>query len=270
MPSVAPAPVAIGTPRHVHPGVGTQIEHILEGSQRKRRHRGPSQLHQCCRSLVRLATWSLQVTPQVLPLVIRQFFEPAAGRVIVVGPGIHHGIWNVIVREIWVISVAVKGELENSCPGHLKLVAERTHVRCDEPQILRDERQSTEFSLNRAKVIGTRASHPSARTGRRRSGRDVPSGRESPKVVQANQIHMSEQCTHAVDAPTIARPTMRIPVIDGIAPKLALRTEVVGWDASDKTRPRADRLAGTTPGWPMHRLNREKRKRAGRRSVARP
>jgi hypothetical protein len=51
--------------------------------------------------------------------------------------------------------VAVEGELEDSCPGHLKLVAQLTNVRRDESQVLRNERQSAEVSLDSAPGPGT-------------------------------------------------------------------------------------------------------------------
>ena len=80
--------------------------------------------------------------------VIRQFIKPAAGRGIVMGAGVHHRIGIVVAREIWVIGMAVEGELENARSRQVELVAERIHVRRDQPQILGDERQSAQLSLH--------------------------------------------------------------------------------------------------------------------------
>jgi hypothetical protein len=57
------------------------------------------------------------------------------------------------------------------------------------------------------------------------------------KWVQTDQVDVSQQRAQAVDAPSIAGPTMSLPVIDGIAPELALRAEVIGRDPADESRP---------------------------------
>ena len=44
------------------------------------------------------------------------------------------------MREVRVIRIAVEGKLQDTGPGHLKLIAERTNVRCDQTQILSNER----------------------------------------------------------------------------------------------------------------------------------
>ena len=65
----------------------------------------------------------------------------------------------------------------------------------------------------------------------------MPGRRESAEMVQSNQVDMSQQCPHAIDAPAVTRAAKRIPVIDRIAPKLSVRAEVIGRHAGDELRP---------------------------------
>ena len=51
----APAPIAVGTARDVHPSLSAQVQQILQWSHRKRSHGRPSQVHQCRRGLAALA-----------------------------------------------------------------------------------------------------------------------------------------------------------------------------------------------------------------------
>src|SRR5215831_9847561 len=107
----------------------------------------------------------------------------------------------------------------------MELVAECVDVAGDQPQVFSDERKGAQFTPYRAEEVGARTRHPSAGLGRRRSGRDVPGGRERTEMIQANHIHVSQQGTHAVDPPAIAGPTKCVPIIDWIAPELPLGTE---------------------------------------------
>ena len=82
----------------------------------------------------------VQVTPQVLSLIWRQLLIPSPAGSIIVRPGIYDRVRDVVVREVGVIRIAVEGKLEDTGTRHLKLIAERTNVRCDQTQILSNER----------------------------------------------------------------------------------------------------------------------------------
>src|SRR5437773_10741941 len=62
----------------------------------------------------------------------------------------------------------------------------------------------------------------------------MPRGRESPKVIQPNRIHMHQESAQAVDRPTIAGGPQSIPVINWIAPQLTLGAEIVRRNARDR------------------------------------
>src|SRR5712692_10628907 len=124
--------------------------------------------------------------------------------------------------------MTIKGELQNPGPRHLKLVTQRVYVRSNKTQIFGDERQATQLLTHRFEEVGARTLHPLSGLSRWRARWNVPRGREAAEVIQANRIHVSEQGTQPVDRPPIAGCAQGLPVVNGIAPQLSLRAEVVG------------------------------------------
>src|SRR5882762_3829427 len=86
-----------------------------------------------------LARRTLEVTPQILPLVIGQFLIPLSSRGIVMRTGIDDRVRDKVVRKIRVVWMAVEGELQNAGPRHLELVAQCLHVGRNQTQIFRNE-----------------------------------------------------------------------------------------------------------------------------------
>ena len=56
-------------------------------------------------------------------------------------------------------------------------------------------------------------------------------------MIQANHVNMRQQCTRAIDPPTVAGGAKGIPVVDRISPQLALRAAVVRRDPGNGERP---------------------------------
>jgi hypothetical protein len=121
-----------------------------------------------------------------------------------VGAGVHHSIGHVVLREVGVRRIAIEGELKNACPGYAELVAECVHIRCDQPEVFGDEWQSTQLCLYHSKEINAGSGHPLALLGCRGTGGDVPCAREPAEVIQPNHVHVRQQGTEAVYAPTVA------------------------------------------------------------------
>src|SRR5262249_38617180 len=94
-----------------------------------------------------------------------------------------------------------------------------------------------EFSLDRPKEGGAGTRDPPSRLCSLCPGRYVPGCRKGTEVIQANQVDVGQQRPQARDAPTIAGLTQSVPIIDGVAPKLSLRTEVNWRYTSDNARP---------------------------------
>src|ERR1700733_14635882 len=95
----------------------------------------------------------------------------------------------------------------------------------------------TQLGLRCLKKAGSRTRHPPPGLSRWRSGWNVPASRESAEVIQANHIDVSQQSTQPIDAPAITGRTQGIPVVNGIAPQLTLRAEIIGRNSSDEAWP---------------------------------
>src|SRR6266496_5757348 len=89
---------------------------------------------------------------------------------------------------------------------------------------------------DRFEKAGARPRHPLSGLSRGCARWNVPCGRETAEVIQANCIHVSEQGTQAVDRPAITGCAKRIPVVNRIAPQLSLRAEIVRWNAGNEAR----------------------------------
>ena len=146
----------------------------------------------CVRNLARC---TLEVTAQILPLVIRKFFVPFSSCGIVVGAGVYNRVGNKVARQIRIVGMAIEGELQNASAGYLKLIAESVHPGCNQAQVLSDKWQGTELGLHRLEKTCTRPRHPLSRLSRWRPSRDVPCSRKTSKVIQANYIYVSQQGT---------------------------------------------------------------------------
>src|SRR5271170_3409305 len=94
-----------------------------------------------------------------------------------------------------------------------------------------------QLGLHGLKKAGSRTRHPLPGLSRWRSGCNVPRGREPAEVIQANHIDMSQHRTQPIDAPPITSRTHGIPVVNGIAPQLTLRAEVIGRNSGDELWP---------------------------------
>src|SRR5580658_5944331 len=94
-----------------------------------------------------------------------------------------------------------------------------------------------QLCLHGLKKAGSGTRHPLPGLSRWRSGWNVPRSREPAEVIQANHIDVSQQSPQPIDAPPITSRTHGIPVVNGIAPQLTLRAEIIGRNSGDEARP---------------------------------
>src|ERR1700730_9325659 len=94
-----------------------------------------------------------------------------------------------------------------------------------------------QLRLHRLKKPGARTRHPLAGLSRWRPSWNVPRSRKPAEVIQANHIYVGQQSTQPVDAPPITSRAKSIPVVNGIAPQLTLRAEIIGRNSGDEAWP---------------------------------
>src|SRR6516164_10352894 len=87
---------------------------------------------------------------------------------------------------------------------------------------------------HRAEELGAWARYPLTGLCCWCARRHMPCRRERAEMIQPKNVHLSQQGAQAVDAPTIAGSANSVPVVDGVAPKLSLRAEIIGRDSGDE------------------------------------
>ena len=93
-------------------------------------------------------------------------------------------------------------------------------------------RQAPQLGARRVEHGAARARAPSARREASRAPRGHrPVGREAAEVVDAGEVEELEGAAQALDPPAVAPAAQRGPVVDRVAPQLALVGEGVGRDA---------------------------------------
>ena len=95
--------------------------------------------------------------------------------------------------------MTVESKLQDTGAGHLELVSKSRHVRRYHPEILGDKRQNAKLPQYCFEKGASRTRHPLAGLGCRCSGGDVLRGRESPEMIQANEIDVRKERAEPVD-----------------------------------------------------------------------
>ena len=71
----------------------------------------------------------------------------------------------------------------------------------------------------------------------RRTGRNVPRGGEGPKMIDPHRVDLRNHRPNPIDPPAIAFARKRLPVVQRIAPELAVGAKVIGRNAGNERRP---------------------------------
>src|SRR5262249_59776041 len=136
-----------------------------------------------------------------------------------------------------IVGMAIERELQDARSRQMEFVAQRAHVRRDDPEVLRQEGKTAQGLLQGWEEVSARARLPLTGLRGRRSERNVPGSGEAAEVIEADRVDVREQGAHPVDAEAITARAKRVPVVDRIAPALPLRAEVVWRHAGDDARP---------------------------------
>src|SRR5215468_5088113 len=88
----APAPIARGNARYIHSSLYTQIQQVLQRSDREAGLRGPHQADEVPSDFAEASAGSRRISAGSLTNIIRQRFAPTSGGVVVVCPRIGDGV----------------------------------------------------------------------------------------------------------------------------------------------------------------------------------
>ena len=149
-------------------------------------------------------------------------------------------------------------ELQNALSGKTPAVPQPLNGGSERPLVFRpDARRTSEVRLQRREQRGAGAAHPLAvpRTRRSRGNRRIRF--VPPEVVEADHIHEVADAGEPINPPPKTLLLEHIPLVDRVAPHLAVVTEVVGRHTRLAARPPSSRIevqhlrippAGRTPG----------------------
>src|SRR6056297_3631598 len=166
--------------------------------------------------------------------VVRAAGEPAAGRIVVVRAGVADAVRGHLVRR----EIRVRdGELQHDHPREIVTLAQRLYLGSDDAEILGHDGQLAEFAPYRLEDAVAGAGNPGAVPGRLRPGRYRPVGLEAAEVVDAHHVGEGGCRPQTLHPPAVARSSVLLPVIERVAPQLAVGAEVIGRDAGDGFRP---------------------------------
>ncbi len=165
--------------------------------------------------------------------VVRQRAVPAQQRVVVVGAGVDDLVLAMVREVVRRVRVRVEVVLQDRHAREAEAVAQALHRRGDDAEVLRDQGQLAELRGRRVehRAPGAALPVPGQRVAGARGHRPV--GDEAAEVVDAGEVVEVEGAPQALDPPAVAAPLQRRPVVERVAPQLALVGERVGRRARD-------------------------------------
>ena len=132
----------------------------------------------------------------------------------------------MVMGQVLVVAAA-EGELQHLHAGEAALSQQLTDAVHDVAEVLRDDGQLAQRPFEGVKQLHPGADLPLAAAGRRAARRDGPVGVEAAEVVDAEQIVDAQRVPHPLDPPSIAGLAVVGPVVQRIAPKLAVGGKVI-------------------------------------------
>src|SRR6266849_8843485 len=131
------------------------------------------------------------------------------------------------MRQIDVLRVAAECELENAHPRKATIVAQLFYVRRNHSEILSDDWQLTELASNRCKQFFSRRLNPAAAFCGLVAARNLPTGGEAAKVIDACDVHGLQRGPHALNPPLETIRQHAVPVVKRITPELSGDAEII-------------------------------------------
>ena len=147
---------------------------------------------------------------------------PALSGHVVVGAGVHHAVAGVGVGQVVARLPAVEGELHDLHARVTALGQHRLHLRGQVAQILGDDIATAQRLLHGVDKVPVGAFFPVTARSRGASGRDGIVALKAPEVVDAHHIIDGGGVLHALLPPVKASGLVGRPVVQRVAPQLAV------------------------------------------------
>ena len=142
------------------------------------------------------------------------------------GAGVDHAVLDVVVGQVLVVPAAER-ELQHLHAREGAVCQQLPHAGEELPQILGDDGQLAQRTFQRVEQLHPGAGLPLAGLGGSAVCRDGPVGIKTTEVVDAEQVIDAQRMADTLDPPGIAGLLMVGPVVQRVAPELAVCREVI-------------------------------------------
>ena len=160
-------------------------------------------------------------------------FIPAADGVVVMGPGIGDAVRFRIEGQA-AVGPVLEVELDDFHPRQVQGIFQGAHVVGNDAQVFGDEAEPADFLIDRPEKVEAGALFPGAALSRFRAGRHRPVGGKAAEMVDPDFVDEVHHAAEAVRPPLVVVRSHGLVIVKGIAPELAIGTEVIGRDAGDR------------------------------------
>ena len=143
---------------------------------------------------------------------------PSHDRIVVMGARVDDRVFDVILRKKWVVRRAIKCELKDQHARQVPLIAQRANLRRDQAKVFSDESRQRHLPAHRLQQLSARAFYPAPASRACRIPRYFPVGFQRAKMINAQEIELSQLMPEPIDPPVEVFQTHLIPVINGVAP----------------------------------------------------
>ena len=232
-----PCPVAAQLARGVQVRLGTQTQPVVHGNDGSIRHRAQRRPQQCgarggsldgCHLFGGgLAGGQVQIGRSGGFFLFGSAVLPPVGQGgVVVGAGVDHAVLDVVMGQILVVPAA-EGELQHLHAREGAVGQQLAYAGEQLAQVLGDDGQLAQCGFQCVEQLHAGAVLPLAGAGGGAGGRDGPVGVKAAEVVDAQQVIDAQCVAHPAHPPGVAGLFVVCPVVQGVAPQLAVCGEVV-------------------------------------------
>ncbi len=152
---------------------------------------------------------------------------PPQGGVIVVGPGIHKIPGLVVMQQVWIVGAAVEAKLHHGHSRQPEPFSEVFHIVADNAEVFGHQRQIRKpLEAGLQKMVGG-PGNPVAVPRFRSLGRYLPIRLQAPEMIDPDQLEQMALAFQSFQPPLVAISRHRVPVIQRVAPVLAVGGKIV-------------------------------------------
>ncbi|MPM88543.1 hypothetical protein SDC9_135647 [bioreactor metagenome] len=174
------------------------------------------------RPLFVVTVMNIQIAPREPHIGPPGGLQPAQHGVVVVGAGVHHAVFLVVVRQIVTLFPRVKGKLQHLHTGVAAAAQQLPHTGGQKAQVFGDDLPPAKLLADGADEVEPRPLAPAAIAGVGCAVGDGVIAFQPAKMVNAHGVKQLKAGGKAAHPPIIAGLGQYIPAVQRVAPQLAV------------------------------------------------